>query len=94
MAEKGQKDRKTDQSQTQDTTDEMTLEQIFSRLEEITKKMENPETGLEDAFALYKEGDTLLKEAEKRISLVDNRSGLWRMTGRRSISSKLDEAAS
>lgn len=71
MAEKGQKDRKTDQSQTQDTTDEMTLEQIFSRLEEITKKMENPKTGLEDAFALYKEGDTLLKEAEKRISLVD-----------------------
>ena len=42
-----------------------------TRLEEITKKMENPETGLEDAFALYKEGDTLLKEAEKRISLVD-----------------------
>ena len=91
MAEKGQKDRKTDQSQTQDTTDEMTLEQIFSRLEEITKKMENPETGLEDAFALYKEGDTLLKEAEKRISLVDKQVRALEDDG---ISSKLDEAAS
>ena len=45
MAEKGQEDRKMDQSQAWETADGMTLEQIFSRLEEITKKMENPETG-------------------------------------------------
>ena len=44
MAEKGQEDRKMDQSQAGETADGMTLEQIFSRLEEITKKMENPET--------------------------------------------------
>ena len=42
MAEKGQENRNTDQSQVQETADGMTLEQIFSRLEEITKKMSQP----------------------------------------------------
>lgn len=49
----------------------MTLEEVFGRLGEITKKLEDPETDLEDSFALYKEGSVLLKEAESRISLVD-----------------------
>jgi exodeoxyribonuclease VII small subunit len=49
---------------------EMTLEQTFARLEEITKGLEDPQISLEDAFALYKEGSVLLKQAGGKIDLV------------------------
>ena len=49
---------------------DMPLEQIFARLEEITKGLEDPQISLEGAFALYKEGSGLLKLAGGRIDLV------------------------
>ena len=49
---------------------EMTLEETFARLEEITASLEDPSTGLEASFALYKEGSELLKAAGSRIDLV------------------------
>lgn len=49
---------------------EMTLEEAFSRLDDITKKLENPELGLEKAFELYKEGSELADLARKKIDLV------------------------
>lgn len=55
---------------TEQTGTERTLEEIFDRLEEITSAMENPDTGLEASFALYKEGSELLKQADGRIDLV------------------------
>lgn len=50
---------------------DMTLEETFSRLEEIIGKLENPGTSLEDSFALYREGCTLLKAAQGKVDLID-----------------------
>lgn len=50
---------------------EMTIEQAFARLEEITAKMEDTETSLEESFALYKEGSELLNRAGAKIDLVE-----------------------
>ena len=52
------------------TRQEMTLEQIFARLDEITSSLEEASVGLEASFALYKEGSELLKSANSRIDLV------------------------
>lgn len=48
-----------------------TLEKSFARLEEITKALEDPDTTLENSFALYQEGCGLLKEAGEKIDLVE-----------------------
>ena len=56
--------------ETDNTTQEMTLEQIFERLDEITSSLEEASVGLEASFALYKEGSELLKSANGRIDLV------------------------
>lgn len=57
--------------QTAEQKEEKSLEEIFARLDEITKSLENPQTRLEDAFALYKEGSSLLKTAGEKIDFVD-----------------------
>ena len=44
---------------------ELTLEEAFARLDEITAKLENPRTTLEESFALYKEGNELLKQQDR-----------------------------
>ena len=49
---------------------EMTLEETFARLDAITAALEDPSTGLEASFALYKEGSELLKQAGGKIDLV------------------------
>ncbi len=57
--------------ESKDKEKELTLEEMFARLEEITKKLESPQTTLEESFTLYKEGSMLLKAAQGRISLVE-----------------------
>lgn len=49
---------------------EMTIEQAFSRIDAITKALEDPQTSLEDSFALYQEGSNLLSMANQKIDLV------------------------
>ncbi len=57
-------------AQEQNEKKELSIEQTFSRLDEITKALENPQTSLEDSFALYKEGSDLLAKANHKIDMV------------------------
>ena len=43
------------------------IEELISRLEEITRNIENPETGLENSIALYEEGLTIAAQCKKRL---------------------------
>ena len=49
---------------------DMTIEQALSRIDEITRALEDPKTSLEDSFALYQEGSKLLKMTNQKIDLV------------------------
>lgn len=60
---------------------DMTLEQIFARLDEITASLEEASTGLEASFALYKEGSELLASANERIDLVRRQVQVLQMAG-------------
>lgn len=44
-----------------------TIETLISRLEEITRTMENPDTGLEGSIALYEEGIAIAEQCRKRL---------------------------
>ena len=44
-----------------------TIEGLISRLEDITRNIENPETGLENSIALYEEGLTIADNCKKRL---------------------------
>lgn len=55
-----------------------TFEQSMARLEEISARLDNPETGLEETIALVEEGRrlvaasrALLEQAELRINKID-----------------------
>ena len=43
------------------------IEELILRLEEITRKIENPETGLESSIGLYEEGLTIAGSCKKRL---------------------------
>lgn len=51
---------------------EMTLEQAFKQLEEITGKMEEGSLSLEETFALYKEGLALVEFCNNKIEKVES----------------------
>ncbi len=57
-------------AQEQKESTELSIEQTFARLDEITKALEDPQTSLEDSFALYKEGSDLLAKANQKIDMV------------------------
>lgn len=52
---------------------EMTLEQGFARLEEVTKELESGERSLEEMYALYKEGMDLAKNCSQKIDTVEKK---------------------
>lgn len=52
---------------------ELTIEESFSKLEEILGKMEDDETGLEESFKLYEEGIGLVKKVSESIDKVEKR---------------------
>ena len=52
-------------------TDELTLEEGFAKLDEITGKMEDSHLSLEERFALYKEGVNLIKFCSEKIDTVE-----------------------
>ncbi|NTU97460.1 MAG: exodeoxyribonuclease VII small subunit [Chlorobiaceae bacterium] len=67
-----------------------TIEELIVRLEEITKKIENPDTGLESSISLYEEGLSIaeqckkrLLEARKKIEVINPElAGSWPETAR------------
>ena len=50
-----------------------TLEENFSRLEEIIEKMEADDISLEEAFAAYSTGMAVLKECNEQIDRVEKK---------------------
>ena len=50
-----------------------TLEENFSRLEEIIEKMEANDISLEEAFAAYSTGMAVLKECNEQIDRVEKK---------------------
>ena len=50
-----------------------TLEENFARLEEIIEKMESDTISLEEAFAAYSIGMTVLKECNEQIDRVEKK---------------------
>lgn len=53
--------------------EEMTIEEAFAQLDELTRKMENSQTSLEDSFALYQRGMELLKLCSDKIDRVEKK---------------------
>ena len=50
---------------------ELTLEQIFEKLEGMIGKLEQEDIPLEESFKLYKEGMKLVKSCNDRIDKVE-----------------------
>ncbi|MGN0291125.1 MAG: exodeoxyribonuclease VII small subunit [Lachnospiraceae bacterium] len=52
---------------------ELTLEENFSKLEEIIEKMQGQDVSLEESFALYEQGMKTLKNCNKKIDAVERK---------------------
>ena len=52
---------------------ELTLEEAFARLEEITRRLEDEKISLEDSFAQYQKGMQLLKSCNDSIDKVEKK---------------------
>ncbi len=52
---------------------ELTLEEAFAQLEEITGRLEDEEISLEDSFAQYQKGMQLLKYCNDSIDRVEKK---------------------
>ena len=52
---------------------ELTLEEAFARLEEITSRLEDEKISLEDSFAQYQKGMQLLKYCNDSIDKVEKK---------------------
>jgi exodeoxyribonuclease VII small subunit len=44
-----------------------TIEELIAKLEEITRNIENPDTGLERSISLYEEGLAIAEQCKKRL---------------------------
>ena len=51
--------------------EELTLEEAFKQLDELIEKMQVSDIPLEDAFALYKKGISLVEFCNKKIEKVE-----------------------
>ena len=49
---------------------ELTLEEAFLRLEEVTRALEDENISLEESFAVYQKGMELLKYCSESIDIV------------------------
>ncbi len=50
---------------------ELTLEQMFERLEESIEKLEQEDISLEDSFKIYREGMKLIQTCNEKIDKVE-----------------------
>jgi exodeoxyribonuclease VII small subunit len=44
------------------------FEEMLGELKEVVKKMEDPDTGLDESIALYEKGAALIRECEKKLA--------------------------
>ena len=51
----------------------MTLEENFSKIEEVIEKLETEDISLEEAFAAYSDGMKLLKTCNEEIDKVEKK---------------------
>lgn len=56
---------------TDNTSENITIEEGFEKLEEIINQMEQDEVSLESSFALYQQGIALVKVCNEKIDLVE-----------------------
>ena len=61
-------EKKSEQKETQ-----IPLEELFSKLEEVVKNLENPESSLEESFQYYNEGMQLLQRCNETIDSVEQK---------------------
>lgn len=52
---------------------ELTLEEAFARLEEVTRMLEDEDISLEQSFAVYQKGVELLKYCNESIDKVEKK---------------------
>lgn len=78
--------------QEQTENKELTIEQAFSRIDEITKALEDPQTSLEDSFALYQEGSSLLAKTNQKIDLVQKQVQILQHTSTQPEMTTLDDS--
>ena len=62
------KDRNSEQ-----TSQEETLEEVFAQLDDLAEKLEDKDTSLEDSFNLYKQGMELLKFCSDKLDTVEKK---------------------
>jgi exodeoxyribonuclease VII small subunit len=60
-------------------SEDLTFEQGLERLEEIVRELENNQTGLERALALYEAGIGLLRRCRSQLERVEQR--IFQLTG-------------
>lgn len=53
--------------------EQLTLEEAFAQLEEVTKALEDENISLEDSFAVYQKGMQLLKYCNESIDKVEKK---------------------
>ena len=62
---------------------ELTIEEAFSRVEELLSSLQDPEIGLDESIRLYTEGISVLKQCREKIDLAEkkvmvlNEKGDW-----------------
>jgi exodeoxyribonuclease VII small subunit len=44
------------------------FEDMLGELKEVVKRMEDPDTGLDDSIALYERGAALIRECERKLA--------------------------
>lgn len=54
-------------------TEAKTIEEVFQELDNLTVKLEDSETSLEDSFRFYKEGMELLKYCSDKLDTVEKK---------------------
>ena len=59
----------------------LSIEESFSKIEEIIEKLENPEISLEVSFQEYQAGMKLLKDCDKQIEKVEKKILVLEETG-------------
>lgn len=60
---------------------EVTLEEKLTEIEDIIRKMEEPEVSLDTAFALYQEGIFKLKDCNQMLDKVEKKMQILNENG-------------
>ncbi len=57
------------------------LEELFSHIDEVLARMEEENISLDDAFTLYQEGISLVKQCNERIDYVEQEIRILNKSG-------------